>query len=300
MKPTIIACIPAYNEERTIARVVIEVERYVDKVIVCDDGSTDLTGEIAGRLGAEVIRHEKNMGKGVALRDLFKLAKKYNPSIVVTIDADGQHDPNDIPKLVEPLVRGEADLTIGSRYVEGAETDAPLYRRFGLKIVNIFSRGVLRSTVKDTQSGFRAFTIKALSEVEDFESDGFGVESEQLTLALKRGLRVKEVPINIRYRGLPKTSKKSPLTHGGEIISTILKMVVEERPLLYLGVPGAILIISAIILGGYLLLTFNATRYFSLPTAIIMLGASIIGITLTVTALTLYALNRIVERIRRK
>jgi glycosyltransferase involved in cell wall biosynthesis len=299
MKPTIIACIPAYNEERTIARVVIEVERYVDKVIVCDDGSTDLTGEIAGRLGAEVIRHEKNMGKGVALRDLFKLAKKYNPSIVVTIDADGQHDPNDIPKLIEPLVRGEADLTIGSRYVEGAETDAPLYRRFGLKIVNIFSRGVLKSTVKDTQSGFRAFTAKALSECVDFESNGFGVESEQIILAIRKGLRIREVPITIKYKGLAKTSSKHPLLHGGEIIASLLKLAVEEKPLLYLGLPGVIFTLLAIIVGAYLLLLFNTTRYFSLPLAIIALGAILFGTTLITASLTLYVVSRIVKKVRK-
>jgi len=298
-KPYIIAAIPAYNEERTIARVVIETQRYVDKIIVCDDGSTDLTGEIAERLGAEVIRHEKNMGKGAALRDLFVKAKEYNPSIIVTLDADGQHDPNDIPKLLEPLLKGEADLTVGSRYIEGGGMDAPLYRRLGLKIINFFSKGVSKSIVKDTQSGFRAFTMRTLNELECFESTGFGVESEQVALAMRRGLRIKEVPINVKYKGLPRTSKKSPLLHGGEIISTILKMVVEERPMLYLGVPGFVFILLAIILGGYVLIIFNATRYFSLPIAIIMLGAGLIGITLMIAALTLYALNRVVERIRK-
>ncbi|MCS7369643.1 MAG: glycosyltransferase family 2 protein, partial [archaeon GBS-70-058] len=297
MKPTIIACIPAYNEERTIARVVVEAQRYVDKVIVCDDGSTDLTGEIARRLGAEVIKHEKNMGKGTALRDLFKAAKKYNPNIIVTIDADGQHNPNDIPILLEPIERGEADFVIGSRFVEGAKTDAPFYRKFGLKIINFLGKATTKSDIKDTQSGFRALTIKALNELLNIESEGFGVESEQITLALKRGLRIKEVPVTIKYRGLPKTSKKPSLFHGGEIIATMLKLVVEERPLLYLGLPGAILILLAITLGTYLLLLFNATRYFSLPIAIITLGASLSGITLIVAALMLYATNRITKKV---
>jgi len=297
-QPNIIACIPAYNEEKTIARVIIEAQRYVDKVIVCDDGSKDLTGEIAKRLGADVIRHEKNMGKGAALRDLLTSAKKYNPSIIVTIDADGQHNPNDIPMLLEPIGKGEADFVIGSRFVEGAKTDAPLYRRFGLKIINFFNKATTKSNVKDTQSGFRALTIKALNELCSTESEGFGVESEQITLAIKRGLRIKEVPITIKYKGLPKTSKKFSISHGGEIIATILKLVVEERPLLYLGLPGTILMLLAITLGTYLLLLFNATRYFSLPIAIIALGASLAGITLMIAALTLYALNRIVKRIR--
>jgi len=291
-----VACIPAYNEERTIATVLLKTMRYVDKVIVCDDGSFDMTGEIAERLGAEVVRHEKRAGKGSALADLFTAAKKYDPYIVVTLDADGQHDPNDIPKLLEPLEKGDADLVIGSRYIRGAKTDAPLYRRFGLKIINFFNRRIIKSDVKDTQSGFRAFNIKVLKELRT-ESEGFGIESEQIILASKSGLRIKEVPITIKYKGLPKSSKKHFLLHGGEIISTILKLVVEERPLIYLGIPGMIFVLLATILGTYLLLLFNATRYFSLPTAIIALGAGLAGITLIIAALTLHALNRIVKRI---
>jgi len=296
----VVACIPAYNEEHTIAKIVLKAMRYVDKVIVCDDGSTDLTKEIARRLGAEVIRHERRMGKGEALRDLFMMAKKFNPTVVVVLDADGQHDPNDIPKLLEPLERGDADVTIGSRYVKGAKTDAPLYRRFGLRIINFFSRRLLRSTVRDTQSGFRAFTIKALEELVDSESKGFGIESEQIALALKKGLRIVEVPVTIRYKGLPKTSKKQSFLHGGEILATMLRLVVEERPLLCLGVPGAILMLSAIALGAYLLLLFNTTRYFSIPMAMITLGASLMGITLMIAALTLYGLNRVIRRVEKQ
>ncbi|RLE64351.1 MAG: hypothetical protein DRJ47_07850 [Thermoprotei archaeon] len=296
----VVACIPAYNEEHTIARVVLKTMTYVDKVIVCDDGSTDMTGEIAEKLGAIVVRHERNMGKGVAIRSLFLKAKEFNPDIVVVLDADGQHNPDEIPKLVEPLKRGVADLVIGSRYVEGGKADAPLYRRLGLGVVNFFSRRLVKSTVNDTQSGFRAFTIKALAELESAESEGFGIESEQIALALKKGLRIVEVPVTIRYKGLPKTSKKRSFLHGGEILATILRLVVEERPLLCLGVPGAILMLTAIALGAYLLLLFNTTRYFSIPMAMITLGASLTGITLMIAALTLYGLNRVIRRVEKQ
>ena len=297
-KPFIIACIPAFKEEASIAKVIVKALRHVDKVIVCDDGSPDMTAEIAERLGAEVIRHERNMGKGAALRELFRMAKKLNPDIVVMLDADGQHDPDEIPKLVEPLEKGAADLVIGSRYVKGAKTDAPLYRRLGLKVINFFSRKLVKSAVKDTQSGFRAFTLKALEELEDAESEGFGIESEQIALAVKKGLRVVEVPVTIRYKGLSKTSKKQSLLHGGEIIAIILRLVVEERPLLCLGVPGCILILIAMALGTYLLLLFNTTRYFSIPIAILALGASLMGITLIIAALMLYGLNRVIRRVK--
>jgi hypothetical protein len=158
-------------------------------------------------------------------------------------------------------------------------------------------RKLLKADVKDTQTGFRAFNPKSLAILAEVDSKGFGIESEQIALALKKGLRIVEVPVTIRYKGLPKTSKKQFFLHGGEIIATILRLVVEDRPLLCLGIPGAVLMLTAIALGAYLLLLFNTTRYFSIPMAIIMLGASLGGITLMVAALTLYGLNKAIRRV---
>ena len=296
-QPFIVALIPAYNEERTIAKIVLKTKKYVDKVIVCDDGSTDMTGEIARALGAEVIRHERNMGKGAALKSLFARARELDPDIVVVLDADGQHDPEDIPKLVNALRERNADIVIGSRYVKGSQLEAPLYRKIGLSILNFLGRRLLKSPIKDMQSGFRAFTIKALKSLEEVESRGFGIESEQVALAVSKGLKIVEIPIVIRYRGLDKTSKKMPLLHGGEVIVTILKLVVEERPLLYLGVPGILLMITGIALSTYLLWLFNINRYFSIPIAIITLGAVFSGLMLIVSALTLYSLNKVARKI---
>jgi glycosyltransferase involved in cell wall biosynthesis len=292
----IIACIPAYNEEFTIAGVVLKAMRHVDRVIVCDDGSTDLTGEIARRLGAEVIRHEKNMGKGAALKDMFLRVLDLNPDFVVVLDADGQHDADEIPRIIEPLERDDADIVVGSRFVEGANTDAPLYRRFGLRLINTLGRRVIKASVRDTQSGFRAFTVKSLKVLKDAESSGFGIESEQLSLALKMGLRIVEVPVTIKYRGLRKTSKKTPFSHAIEIMATMLKLFVVEKPLLYLGVPGVVLIAIAMASGAHLLLLFNMTRYFSIPIALITIGALFTGMTLFVTALILYAIARLARK----
>ncbi len=297
-KPHIIACIPAFNEERTIAGIIIKAQKYVDKVLVCDDGSQDLTGEIAARLGAEVIRHERNMGKGAAIKSLFKRSIELNPDIVVFLDADGQHDPDEIPRLVEPIERGEADVVIGSRYVKGARTDAPLYRKIGLLIIKLLSNKILGTKIADTQSGFRAFSPRALRELTEIESEGFGVESEQVVLAEKRGLKLVEIPITVRYGKLQRTSKRNPLLHGGEIIATILRLIVEERPLLCLGLPGSVFLLMGIALGTYLLLLFNSTRYFSIPIALITLGLSLLGIILIITALVLYSLNRLVIKIK--
>ncbi len=233
-RPFVVACIPAYHEEASIAKVLLGVRGYVDEVVVCDDGSNDSTGVIAEALGAKLIKHKSNKGKGVALRDLFLAAIRSEADIVVTIDADGQHHPTDIPKLVKPILEGKADVVVGSRFVPGGKSDAPIYRRFGLSLFN----GNGKNDVHDTQSGLRAFSSKALGVVVNAEADGFGVETEQLTLAKKYGLRVLEVPVEILYNGVGKTSKMNPILHGVEIIGTMLRLITEEKPLIFFGLPA--------------------------------------------------------------
>jgi glycosyltransferase involved in cell wall biosynthesis len=219
---------------------------------------------------------------------------------VVTLDADGQHDPNEIPKLIHPILKGKADIVVGSRYVKGAFTDAPLYRKIGLRVINYFSRKMHKLPIGDTQSGFRAYSKRALSVVRLCESKGYGVELEQLALIDKEGgkLKIVEVPISVRYKGLEKTSKKHPLRHASELVTVILGLVVERRPLLFLGVPGALLTVLGIVLATYLLWLFNSMRYFSIPIAIVSLGALIVGLLLTITALTLHALTRLRSKFR--
>jgi len=292
-KPFVVACIPAYDEERSIGGVVVQAMKYVDRVVVCDDGSGDLTGEIAGGLGAIVVKHSRNMGKGAALRSAFLRAMELGPDVVVMLDADGQHDPDDIPRLVEPVVGGKADMVVGSRYVEGSVVDAPLYRRLGLRVVNFLSGKSGNSGVGDSQSGFRAFSARALEILLECESEGYGVETEQLMLAQKNGLRVVEVPVAVRYGGLENTSKKHPLAHGVELVGVVLRLVVEDRPLLFLGVPGFLLTVIGVFTGLYFLWYFNMTRYFSLPLALITFGALVLGFLLIVTSFILYVMSRL-------
>src|SRR3972149_7570530 len=126
----IVACIPAYNEENAIAKVLIETSKHVDKTLVCNDGSKDMASEIAQRLGATVFEHPQNMGKGAALRTLFEACKSLHPDAVVTLDADWQHDAKEIPKLVEPILKGVADVVIGSRFLN-SDKNTPNYRKVG-------------------------------------------------------------------------------------------------------------------------------------------------------------------------
>ena len=184
-------------------------------------------------------------------------------------------------------------MVVGSRYAEGSRVDAPFYRRVGLRLINALSGGSGDSGVGDTQSGFRAFSAKALDVVLGCEAEGYGVETEQLALAQKNGLRIVEVPVTIKYGGLGNTSKKNPVSHGAELVGTVLRLVVEDRPLLLLGVPGFFLTMVGVFTGGYFLWYFNTTSYFSLPLALITFGALVIGVLLIITSFILYAMSRL-------
>jgi len=186
LKPFVVAAIPAYDEEKTIARVVLEAQRFVDKVVVCDDGSRDMTAEIAERLGADVVRHERNFGYGAALQSLFKRARELGADVMVTLDGDGQHDSSEIPLLAELVLEGKADVVIGSRFLGD------------LKKMTKLSGATSNYGVSDAESGFRAYGRKALEGLSLFE-DGMGVSVEVLMEAKKRGLTVVEVPVPRNY-----------------------------------------------------------------------------------------------------
>jgi len=288
-KPIVIACIPALNEEKSIGNIILQTLKYVDEVFVCDDGSLDLTGELAEALGAIVIRHEGNQGKGSAIRDLFKAVQKFEPDVVVVLDADGQHNPKDIPRVIEPILKGEADMVVGSRYVKGSKTDAPFYRRIGLSLFNWNGK----NGVRDVQSGLRAFSGKALAIVLKAKADNYGVETEQVFLAQKHGLRMSEVPVEIRYRGVVKPSKIHPIIHGAQLISTIIRLVTDEHPLLILGVPAFILLSLGTISGLSLFYYYNYRNYFSLPFALSFIACFAVGTLLGISALVLFAISRI-------
>lgn len=197
---TVMVGIPCYNEEVAIGSLVVRASQYADRVAVLDDGSTDKTAEVARLAGADVLVHSANCGKGAALRDLFTYATQCGVDILVILDGDGQHDPDDIPKLVEPLMLDEADIVNGSRYLNGDHRETPRYRRFGQVILDKFTRlGLGRDVnVTDTQSGFRAFSMKA-ARVFTFGTDQLAIDSLMLMDAAKGQLRIKEVDINVRY-----------------------------------------------------------------------------------------------------
>jgi len=214
----VIVGIPCYNEEVAIGSLVLRVSQYAGQVVVLDDGSSDKTAEVARLAGAHVLVHDANMGKGAALRDLFEYATQSGFDIIVIIDGDGQHNPDDIPKLVDPLLRGEADVVNGSRYLSGEAGSTPRYRRFGQVILDKVIHWGLKGdmTITDTQSGFRAFLIKTAPFFR-FTSDTLTIDSEMLMDAANGQLRIKEVEVGVRYDvGL---SSKHPVSHGVEVLT---------------------------------------------------------------------------------
>jgi len=290
-KPYIVACIPAYNEEKTIAKVISKARKYVDKVIVCDDGSTDMTAEIAKALGAEVIRHQKNMGYGAAIGSLFLKAREIGADVMVTLDADGQHDPDDIPRLIEPILNGEADIVIGSRFLSD-EREIPMYRKVGIKIINYIMRMKI-GKLSDTQSGFRAYSKRALEAIKPTEK-GMAVSTEILLKAKEFGLNIKEVPVKILYN-VEKTSKMNPVVHGLDVILGTIKHMSVRHPLMFYGVPGIISLLVALISGSTLIYLFNMTRYFSIPLALITIGFGLLGTILLLTAVILWITIEVVK-----
>jgi glycosyltransferase involved in cell wall biosynthesis len=288
-KVTLVACIAAYNDEKAIGYIILRTLRHVDQVVVCDDGSTDLTAEIAEKLGALVIRHESNQGKEVASKCALKYALNLEPSYLVMLDSDGQHDPDEIPLVVESLRSGEADIVFRSRYVEGNNIDAPLYRKIGVKLIDIVFKNSIK--VYKSQSGFQAFTRGALEQIIETSSNGFGLEIEQINMATLNDLRIIEAPVNVMYRDHGKISKNNPFIHGTEILGNILKLVVNKRSVELLGFPGLVSIGIGILSTILCLYGYNTSGYFSIPLAIISTATILFGSLLIVTGLILYAIN---------
>ncbi|MGF7119207.1 glycosyltransferase family 2 protein [Methanobacterium oryzae] len=238
------AIIPAYNEELAIGSIVIGSKKHVDRVIVIDDGSVDNTVEIAQLAGADVISHETNKGKGIALKTGLLAAR--NSDIIITLDSDGQHNYDEIPKLIAPIINGEADIVNGSRYLNGDKKDTPKYRRVGQTVLDKATKISSGFDITDSQSGFRAFARHTIPAFR-FKCNGFGIESEMLMDAANAGLRIKEVEIGVRYD--LDGSTKNPVTHGFGVLMNIINDLEFQRPLLFFTLPGVIICIIGITLG---------------------------------------------------
>jgi glycosyltransferase involved in cell wall biosynthesis len=291
----IVAAVPAFNEEKTIAKVVARAMRHVDRVVVVDDGSTDDTALIAETLGAHVVRHDENKGYGAAIRSCFSAARDLAADVLVTMDGDGQHDPEEIPKLVQPILSGESEVAVGSRFHRGGQEEIPRYRMAGMRMLNQATNRIAKQKVTDTQSGFRAYSKKAIDSIKIYET-GMGVTSEIDVRSGDAGLRVVEVPISVTYGGLD-SSSQNPLMHALEIIFTIVRIAGEKHPVLLFGVPGLIAIFAG--LGGWLwtVQRYSEVQQLPLGTALVSTILLIAGIVAANTAIILYTIANVSRRL---
>ena len=292
-KPFIIACIPAYREEGSIAKVIVKTMKHVDRVIVCDDGSADMTAEIAVELGAEVVRHERNMGYGASLRSLFGKAREIDADVMVTLDADGQHDPEAVPLLVQPILDGEADIVVGSRFLDRkSEADIPSYRRNGIKLITDMAKAASYNNVTDAQSGYRAYSRKAISLIDPAEQ-GMGASTEILLKAKEQNLSLAEVSVVIKYdKG---SSTQNPFVHGLDVVLSTVKYLSMRHPLLSFGVPGFVALIISGNFWAWTLQSFAETGEIITNVTLIAIAATIVGLMLLTTALLLWVLVSLIR-----
>lgn len=286
----IIVCIPAYNEEKNIGNVVRKARNHADEVIVCNDGSTDNTAKIAKGQGASVINHPKNYGYGKSIRTLFEKALERKADIIVTIDSDGQHDPAQIPDIIEPILKNGFDIVIGSRFIGNKPAvRIPFYRTLGIKTITKFTKHASYKNLTDAQSGFRGYSRHALQMMNLLE-DGMQISTEILLRAGSNRLSITEVPVTISY-DVENSSTHNFLSHGIRVLFSVIQFISLRHPLLFYGVPGVTLIAVSGYFAYNALELFSQTRFISINMILLSITATIIGIILLTTGSILFTIS---------
>jgi len=291
----IVVGIPAYNEEKNIGGIILKLKKLVDKIVVCNDGSNDLTGEIAEGLGAIVINHEKNLGYGAAIKSILNKGVDINADVLVTFDADGQHRVDDIRSIIEPILNKDADIVIGSRFLGQNDKNIPAYRKAGIKTITSITNLSTDVKITDSQSGYRAYNKQVLKDIIPSES-GMGVSTEILIKANKKGFKIVEVPIVILYDG--DTSTHHPVSHGFSVLLSTMKFISIEHPLKFYGIPGLIFLGIGLFFLIWTIQVFSESRTILTNTALVGLASTLIATMLMMTAIMLYSLVNVVRERR--
>ena len=278
--------IPAYNEGKNIASILLRLKNISEHIIVCDDGSSDLTSEIAEKLGAIVVTHTKNLGYGAAIKTIFLKAQEINADALVTFDADGQHRIEDIDKILVPIKNNKADIVIGSRFLND-EQKISKYRKIGIKTITELTNITSGTKITDSQSGFRGYNRKTLENIKLTES-GMGISTEILIKAKKSNFKIIEVPIIVSYEG--ETSTHNSIIHGSSVIISTLKYVAMERPLTFYGIPGLVFLIIGVSFGLWAIQIFTNEGVLITNITLISMGGVILGMVMMITATILYSI----------
>lgn len=293
--PLTIAAMPAYNEARYIIDVILGCKKYVDQVVVVDDGSTDATAEVSEKHGAYVVKHPKNMGYGAALRSCFEAARELGADRMVIIDSDGQHDPADIPRLLKPLNNG-ADLVIGSRFCNGNGRNVPAYRKVGMKVLDVATSVVGGVSVSDSQSGFRAYGKKAIERIK-INENGMSAGSEILLQVKDNRLNVEEVEIHCRY-DVEDASTQNPIRHGVAVLLVLLQDMELRRPLYYFTLPGMVMTTIGIMMGLEFLRIFYHEGEMSFGPTLLMILLTLVGTFMAFTGIILHTISKLINELK--
>jgi len=284
--------IPAYNEEENIAKIISQLKDITSSIIVCDDHSTDNTNKIAKSLGADVVTHSKNMGYGSAIKSIFAKAKEIDSDVLVTMDADGQHRIEDLKKILEPVLSGTVDICIGSRFLEKNVENVPSYRKVGIKVLTKLTNVSLKESITDSQSGFRAYAKKAISEIIPTES-GMAISNEILLKASNLNLRIGEVPIVVLYDG--DTSTHNPVSHGTSVFVSTLKFIAIEHPLQFFVIPGALILLLGLSFVLWALQLFSDSGVLVTNITLIGIACLIFGAILIVNGINLFSITHLIR-----
>ena len=284
--------IPAFNEEKNIASIITKLKKISDSIIVCNDGSSDMTEEIAKEMGVIVISHDKNIGYGAAIRSLFEKAREMELDSLITFDADNQHRIEDINSVFQPINEGTADIVIGSRFLDEQTDGIPNYRKVGIKLITKVTNLSIKEKLTDSQSGFRAYNKKALKEIL-VSDEGMGVSTEILIKGSDLGLKIAEVPIKVYYEG--ETSTHHPVSHGTSVIVSTLKFTSISHPLKFWGIPGIVLLGLGFI---FMFLSFQNLGYdrdIFTNYALVGIGGLLLGSIMLMTSAILYTIVSVVR-----
>ncbi len=215
--------IPAYNESKTISQVITQLLHYAYHVVVVDDGSTDETARLSLECPVVLLRHAVNLGQGAALQTGISYALQFpEPRFIVTFDADGQHSVEDIPRLLEPLLTGEYDVVLGSRFIKGGKAfEIGLFKHFILRLALAFTRMTSRLQITDTHNGIRAFSVEAAAKIR-ITQNRMAHASEILAQIAALKLRYCEAPVTVRYTSYSR-SKGQSLSESINILWDIVR-----------------------------------------------------------------------------
>lgn len=278
--------IPVYNEEKKLPKLIKDLKKITAEIIVCNDGSTDNTEKVLENSGVHIINHKTNLGYGEAIKSIFNESRLMKYDILITFDGDGQHRVEDIEKITKQIENDEADIVIGSRFLD-QNSKIPTYRKLGIKTITKLTNSSLTKSISDSQSGFRAYSKKVIDGISLRES-GMGISTEILLKASKKGYRISEVPIIINYEG--DTSTYNPISHGTGVVISTIKFISIEHPLKFYGIPGIVFLIFGISFIFWALQIYGDTRVIFTNITLIGVFGIIVGVILLITSVILFTI----------